>query len=202
MITIIDYGVGNLGSLLNMFRRIGVDACTTRDADALATASRILLPGIGAFDTCMSRFAESGLVAPLKEAIHQRGGALLGICVGMQMLTRRSEEGSLAGLGFIAADTIRIRQSQGEPKVPHMGWDAVEWQRESALTLGLEREPRFYFVHSYCVQCDSSQDVLGSCTYGQQFAAAIERENVRGVQFHPEKSHLFGMRLLENFASA
>lgn len=200
MIGIVDYGMGNLGSIENMFKRIGAAAVVTGDATLLARASKILLPGVGAFDSAMQRIANSGLRDVLEhKALHERVPTL-GICLGMQLLTRRSDEGELPGLGWIDADTRRFPTIVGL-KVPHMGWNLVTPSRSSALTAGLPAESRFYFVHSYYVQVDDERDSVLKADYGVSFDAALAHGNIYGAQFHPEKSHKFGMRLLANFAS-
>lgn len=199
MITIVDYGMGNLGSIQNMFKRIGVPATVTNDPDMIAKASKLLLPGVGAFDHGMTRINSSGLREMLNHKAMVERIPILGICLGMQLLTRASEEGSLEGLGWIGASTRRIPSSP-EHKVPHMGWNVVHPVRPSSLTQGLSDDSRFYFVHSYCVQVDNEENSILKATHGVTFDAAIQRENIYGVQFHPEKSHKFGMQLLQNFA--
>lgn len=199
MITIVDYGMGNLGSICNMFKRIGVAASVTSDANQLAQATKILLPGVGAFDSAMQRINDSGLREVLdQKALHDRV-PVLGICLGMQLLTRGSEEGKLPGLGWISATTRRFPSKPGL-KVPHMGWNLVAPTRPSALTDDLPAESRFYFVHSYCVQADEPADAVLRAHYGIDFDAALSHGNIHGAQFHPEKSHRFGMKLLANFA--
>ncbi|MBS0379623.1 MAG: imidazole glycerol phosphate synthase subunit HisH [Proteobacteria bacterium] len=196
---VVGYGIGNVGSIVNMLRKLRVSAQVVTDAHALASAKRVILPGIGAFDACMSLLDDSGLRGALMDFAHS-GRPLLGICVGMQMLTSGSEEGRLPGLGLIEAHTRRLPDAQGL-RIPHMGWDAVRWnQPEHPLARGLLEESRFYFVHSYCVLCDSPRNMLASCAYGIEFAAAICSGSIAGVQFHPEKSHRFGLQLLANFA--
>ena len=199
MIGIVDYGVGNLGSILNMHRKLRLAAQTVSDPAALAAADRLILPGIGAFDACVTRLRGSGLEPALREAVG-RGVPLLGICVGMQMLTDGSEEGSLPGLNLVPARTVRFQPGTTDLKVPHMGWNEVYWNASDPLVEGLEQGARFYFVHSYYVACDDPAHQLGTAHYGHDFAAAIRRGHVYGVQFHPEKSHRFGLRLLGNFA--
>ena len=199
MIGIVDYGVGNLGSILNMHRKLRLAAQTVSDPAALAAADRLILPGIGAFDACVTRLRGSGLEPALREAV-DRGVPLLGICVGMQMLTDGSEEGSLPGLNLVPARTVRFQPGTTDLKVPHMGWNDVRWNASDPLVEGLEQGARFYFVHSYYVACDDPAHQLGTAHYGHDFAAAIRRGHVYGVQFHPEKSHRFGLRLLGNFA--
>jgi imidazole glycerol-phosphate synthase subunit HisH len=200
MIAIVDYGMGNLGSIRNLLRRIGVAAEITGDATMLARAAKILLPGVGAFDTAMERINASGLRAVLERKALEERVPIMGICLGMQLLTRGSEEGRLPGLGWVPAATRRFPRTL-ELKVPHMGWNAVTAVRESPLTRGLEPETRYYFVHSYYVQVDDPQDAILRAQHGVTFDALIGRGNLYGAQFHPEKSHRFGMALLSNFAS-
>jgi len=199
MIGVVDYGVGNLGSILNMYRKLGVPAATVSRPEACAAADRLILPGIGAFDACISRLRDSGLEQSVRDAVTRRV-PLLGICVGMQMLTAGSEEGSHPGLNLIPARTARLQPGSAGLKVPHMGWNDVRWTAPDPLVEGLEEGARFYFVHSYYVVCDDPAHQLGTAQYGHDFAAAIRRGQIYGVQFHPEKSHRFGLRLLGNFA--
>lgn len=199
MITVVDYGMGNLGSVLNMFKRIGAPAMITGDPDDVAKATKLLLPGVGAFDNAMSRINESGLREVLDRKAREERIPILGICLGMQLLTRSSEEGKLPGLGWIGAATRRFPAAPGL-KVPHMGWNAVSPTQANPLTDGLPEETRFYFVHSYCVGVDDPRDSILKASHGVTFDAAICHGNVYGAQFHPEKSHRFGMKLLQNFA--
>jgi glutamine amidotransferase len=199
MISIVDYGMGNLGSIVNMFKRIGVAARITGDVDELARAQKILLPGVGAFDGAMQRIESSGLREVLDYKALQERVPILGICLGMQLLTRSSEEGERPGLGWIAASTRRFQSAPGL-KVPHMGWNAVRVVQSSPLTRDLPKDARFYFVHSYYVVVDDERDSLLKAHYGTTFDAAISHQNIYGAQFHPEKSHRFGMQLLANFA--
>ena len=199
-VSVVSYGIGNTGSILNMLRKLRVPAELVSSAPALAAARRLVLPGIGAFDACMAALQRAGL----RDAVGEfaRGGRpLLGICVGMQMLTLGSEEGELPGLGLIRAHTRRFRADAGL-RIPHMGWDRVRWVNPAhPLARNMPDDSRFYFVHSYRVSCDSPADCVAVCTYGEEFAAAIGSGNVGGVQFHPEKSHRFGLALLSNFAT-
>ena len=199
MITIVDYGMGNLGSILNMFKRIGVKAAVTKDPKALQSAEKILLPGVGAFDAAMERIAASGLRQILDHKALVERVPVLGICLGMQLLTRGSEEGTLLGLGWIDADTKRFPARAGL-KVPHMGWNVALPATPSVLTENLPEVPRFYFVHSYYVQTDDPAYSIMCTTHGVTFDSAIQHDNIYGAQFHPEKSHKFGMQLLKNFA--
>lgn len=200
-VSIVNYGIGNTGSIVNMLRKLRVVADVVASPAALSGAKRLILPGIGAFDACMEALQRSAL----RDALLQfaaTGRPLLGICVGMQLLTLGSEEGSLPGLGLINARTRRFAPIPGL-RIPHMGWDTVRWLLpEHPLASRLAEGSRFYFVHSFCVECESAANTLAVCSYGEQFAAAIAAGNVVGVQFHPEKSHRFGLQLLNNFATA
>lgn len=198
MITIIDYGLGNLGSIQNMFKRIGEEIVVTNDSDVIDKATKLLLPGVGAFDNAMFRINESGLREILERKVLTEKVPILGICLGMQLLTRASEEGSLQGLGWIKASTKRFPKEPGL-KVPHMGWNIVKPNHDSELINNLPNESRFYFVHSYYVDVDNQKDSILKADYSITFDAAIQNDNVYGVQFHPEKSHKFGMQLLKNF---
>ncbi|HUQ64957.1 MAG TPA: imidazole glycerol phosphate synthase subunit HisH [Flavitalea sp.] len=201
MITIIDYGMGNLGSISNMFKRIGVASEVTGDHGKIRAAKKILLPGVGAFDAAMERINEGGLKPLLNEKVLNEKVPVLGICLGMQLLTNSSEEGKLPGLGWIPARTSRFRfDEHSNLKVPHMGWNRVYEKNPSALTNELPPEPRFYFVHSYYVLTENEKHVVATTTHGVEFNSIIQKENIFGAQFHPEKSHKFGMKLLENFA--
>lgn len=200
MITLVDYGMGNLGSIRNMFKRIGVAVEVAADAAALERASKILLPGVGAFDSAMQRINAGGLREVLERKALRERVPVMGICLGMQLLTRASEEGSLPGLGWIPAVTRRFPDLPGL-KVPHMGWNLVCVARDCPLTEGISTDTRYYFVHSYYVHADDRQDCVLTAHYGVTFDAVIAHDNLYGAQFHPEKSHRFGMGFLRNFAS-
>lgn len=200
MITIVDYGMGNLGSLLNMFRRIGVEACVESSIPAIRNASKLLLPGVGAFDAAMRCIERNrGLREVLDRKALDEKVPVLGVCLGMQLLTSGSEEGQLPGLNWIPG---RVRRFPKDPqlKIPHMGWNVAAPDRKSALTKDLDNIPRYYFVHSYYVEVADPCFSLMSTVYGISFSSAIARDNIFGVQFHPEKSHRFGMKVLKNFA--
>ena len=200
MITIVDYGMGNVGSICNMFKRIGTAVEVTCDVDRIAAARKLLLPGVGAFDAAMSRIHECGLRDVLERKALQERIPVLGICLGMQLLTRSSEEGRLPGLGWVNATTRRFPMSRDLP-VPHMGWNLARPGTPSRLTEGLGAEPRFYFVHSYYVRMEDESKAILTAAYGIPFHAALQDGNIYGAQFHPEKSHRFGMQLLRNFAN-
>lgn len=201
MISIIDYGVGNLGSVKNMLKKAGFESKVASDRATVEKANKIILPGIGAFDYCMQRFNASGLRPLITQKVMKEKVPLLGICVGLQMLMENSEEGTEPGLGWIAGKTVKFKKEKlGDLKIPHMGWTDVTLSKDSELTKGLGREPRFYFVHSFYVLLDKKEDEILRANYGYDFTAAVSRDNIFGVQFHPEKSHKYGMKILENFS--
>ncbi|MEI7967442.1 MAG: imidazole glycerol phosphate synthase subunit HisH [Betaproteobacteria bacterium] len=200
MIIIIDYGMGNLGSIRNMLKKIGHEAEITSDPDVIQRASKLLLPGVGAFDAGMENLEQRGLVALLQRRVQHEHVPVLGICLGMQLMAHRSAEGQRRGMGWIDAEALRFEAGDTALKVPHMGWNLVQPLRTDALVNDLPTESRFYFVHSYHVRCRNPEDVLMRTHYGIDFDSAFHRGNVWGVQFHPEKSHRFGMQLLRNFA--
>ncbi|MGD0023424.1 MAG: imidazole glycerol phosphate synthase subunit HisH [Xanthobacteraceae bacterium] len=200
MICIIDYGLGNRSAILNMLKRLGIPARLSGDPDEVAAAERLILPGVGAFDTGMANLTERGLIDPIRHAVTTRGVPMLGICLGMQLLCAASEEGVSAGLGLVRGRCIRFVPTDAERiKVPHMGWAELDVVRPSRL-FGAGTKPRFYFVHSYYVACDAPDIVTAEVRHGVRFAAALEQDRLFGVQFHPEKSHRFGMKLLQAFA--
>lgn len=203
MIVIVDYGVGNLASIRNMFKKIGVDAEISSDAAVIGEAAKLILPGVGAFDTCAQKLNDSGLIPLLNNKVLNQKTPVLGVCVGMQLLFAGSEEGVQPGLNWIAGRVVRFRPEQLPPdlKIPHMGWTDVQPKKPSRLFEPVYDEPRFYFVHSYYAAVERPEDILVEAVYGIRFTAAVERENIIGVQFHPEKSHKFGMQLLANFAN-
>jgi len=200
MITIIDYKTGNLGSIQNILKKIGEQSIVTSDKDEIARAKKLILPGVGAFDTGMKNLNDLGLVEVLNEKVLNDKTPVLGICLGMQLLSGGSEEGSLKGLGWIDAKAVRFSFTDTvEYKIPHLGWNFIKQHKPSRLLDNMYADARFYFVHSYFIQAGSSQDVLTSTTYETEFTSAVEKDNIMGVQFHPEKSHKFGMKLLKNF---
>lgn len=201
MITIVDYGVCNVGSLANMLKKIRQTYRVTSDPDLVFKADKLLLPGVGAFDAGMKRLNEAGLADAIRAAA-EREVPLLGICLGMQLLCDSSEEGMLPGLGLIPARSKKFVSPADGPeiRVPHMGWNEVCPQRSHPLFNGLEDRSRFYFVHSYKVECANPDHELAKSTYGGEFTASLAKDHVLAVQFHPEKSHKFGMKMLSNFA--
>lgn len=201
MLTIIDYGVGNLASIKNILKKIGVESIISSEEETIAAADKIILPGVGAFDTCVQKLQESGLLPTLNRKVLEEKIPILGVCAGMQLLTECSEEGVQPGLGWIKGRTVKFKLEQDSAglKIPHMGWTDVKLNKPSKLFQDMYEDPRFYFVHSYHAQLTHSEDALVLATHGYSFVAGIEHENILGVQFHPEKSHKFGMKLLDNF---
>ena len=201
MITIIDYNTGNLGSIKNMLKRLGIASQITNDKEVLENAEKLILPGVGHFDYGMQQLNNSGLIPLLHKKVVQDKTPILGICLGVQLFTEESEEGTEKGLGWIKGKTIAFDKTKLEPqqKIPNMGWAEVDNYSQSKLFENMHEEPRFYFVHAYHIQLENTNDCLVTAKYGYEFAAGIEHENILGVQFHPEKSHKYGMKILENF---
>lgn len=201
MIGIVDYGLGNIRAFLNVYRRLGIPATAADSRASLESASKLILPGVGAFDWALQRLDASGLREPLDEMVLERKVDVLGVCVGMQMMARSSEEGDSPGLGWIDADVRRIEDvdSDRQPMLPHMGWNDAAPAAADSLFRGIE-SPRYYFLHSYCVVPDQPDCTLATTEYGGRFTSAVQVGNVYGTQFHPEKSHHWGVQLLQNFA--
>lgn len=195
---IANYGMGNVGSIANMIRKVGGEAVVTGDAGAIAAAGKLVLPGVGAFDQGMRAVAEKGLMEPLREAA-ARGVPVLGICLGMQLMMGCSEEGRLPGLGLVPGDVRRFPSGDQLPRVPHMGWNRIAVKKACPLFEGDDDDRRYYFVHSYYVSCGDPGDVVATTVHGLEFVSAFRRGNLYGVQFHPEKSHRFGMELFRRF---
>jgi len=201
MIVIVDYRTGNLGSVANMFKRIGVAATITSEASDIEKADKLILPGVGAFDSGMNNLGMLGLVPILNHQALERKKPVLGICLGMQLMAKCSEEGKLAGLGWMDARAVRLAPNGHVGlRVPHMGWNTVNPTKECPLLQDMPDDSRFYFVHSYHIVCDNQEDVSSITHYGSDFASVVHKRNLYGVQFHPEKSHKFGMKILQNFA--
>lgn len=202
MITLIDYGLGNIQAFVNVYKRLNIPVRVAKVADDLSEATKIILPGVGAFDHAMERLERSGMRPTLDELVLGQKMPILGICVGMQMLGESSDEGSRPGLGWVKARVKHFKSviTEGHLPLPHMGWNIVKPSLGSRLFTNLEPEPEFYFLHSYYFECRDPQDIAACTDYGLTFPCAIQHENICGVQFHPEKSHHFGTQLLKNYS--
>lgn len=203
MIAIVDYGMGNLKAFANIYRRLQIDHKIVSTAEELKKADGIILPGVGAFDHAMSRLNESGLRAALDECVIKNKVPVIGICVGMQMLAKSSEEGVLPGLGWVdgVVRKMTLPDRQKKLPLPHMGWNEVNQAVSHPLFDGIHQDGTFYFLHSYYFQCEKAENMMAFAHYGEDFACIVHSENVYGIQCHPEKSHHNGVRLLENFAN-
>jgi len=204
VIAIVDYGLGNVQAIANIYKRLDIAAVLARDSAELEGATHLILPGVGAFDWAMARLDASGMRPALEELVLRRKRPVLGICVGMQMMARGSDEGQASGLGWFDARVKLFEHASftSRTHLPHMGWSNVEPSRALALFDGLGGDARFYFLHSYYFAASDPADVAATTVYGHRFACAVRRDNLHGVQFHPEKSHQWGIRLLKNFAAS
>ena len=198
MITIIDYGLGNLVSVKNMLKKVGAESVITDNISEIEKAQKMILPGVGAFDNGMNLIKQKGILEVLNKKALQDKIPVLGICLGMQLLTKCSEEGVEKGLGWVDAQTIKFEFADRALKIPHMGWSYIDVKKENKLIKQNEKH-RFYFVHSYYVKCNHQSDIIATCNYGTEFTCMFNHENIYGAQFHPEKSLKFGMELLNNF---
>lgn len=202
MIAVIEYGMGNTASILNMIRRLRGNAVISSDHNLILAADALILPGIGAFDNAIQRLHNYGLYSLIRNRVLHDKIPFLGICLGMQLLFDSSEEGTLPGLCLINGKVKKFDFSnyeQGNLKIPHMGWNTILLKNECELFEGFSSDPRFYFVHSYHVICEKPKNIIATCNYGYDFACSVQNENVFAVQFHPEKSHRFGLKLFQNF---
>lgn len=200
MISVIDYGAGNVGSVIRMIEKIGGNAQRVSTARELDAARIAILPGVGAFDYGMGQLAERGLIEALHEAALERRIPILGICLGMQLMCKRSDEGVMRGLGWVDADVKKFDfPENARLPIPHMGWNTLKIMRANTLLDNSIERTRYYFVHSYRVTCNDPADIVATTEYGASFVSAFARDNLFGVQFHPEKSHRFGMAIIKNF---
>jgi glutamine amidotransferase len=202
MISIVDYGLGNIQAFLNAYKRLNIEAKTATTATDLEGATKVILPGVGAFDHAMERLERSGMRGMLDELVLRERIPVLGVCVGMQILASDSDEGNLPGLGWIdgRVKSFASLEAPGALQLPHMGWNDVRPVPGTRLFRQLESDARFYFLHSYYFECERRGDIAATSSYGHDFSSAVNSANIFGVQFHPEKSHHFGTRLLQNFA--
>jgi imidazole glycerol-phosphate synthase subunit HisH len=200
-VVIVDYGMGNIRSIIRKVNQTGFKGIVTSDLNDIKSAGKLILPGVGNFLTGMNRLREKKLITILSEKVQQEKTPILGICLGMQLLTRFSEEGNSPGLGWIDGETVRFQLNDIRNKVPHMGWNSIQIKKESPLLADIPDNSNFYFVHSYHVRCNEVEDILTTTFYGYEFVSTVQRENVFGTQFHPEKSHKYGEKILLNFLS-
>jgi glutamine amidotransferase len=202
MITIIDYGLGNIRAFVNLYERQNVKIKVARTADELKSATKIILPGVGAFDHAITLLNRSGLREELEKQVFLNKVPVIGICVGMQILARSSDEGKLPGLGWIEGEVKLIDASKipFKTRLPHMGWNSIAPENNCSLLDGFDNTSRFYFLHSYYFVCDNEKNSVAKTSYGFTFSSAVNKENIYGIQFHPEKSHNNGIRLLLNFS--
>lgn len=200
MVVIIDYGMGNLGSVRNMLKKLGYKSIITSDKDEILNAQRIILPGVGSFDKAMNNLKELNLIEVLNKKVLEEKTPILGICLGMQLLTNGSEEGKEKGLGYIDAfaHKFNFETKDKELPIPHMGWNITTLNENKSFNT-TEEEYRFYFVHSFAVTCNNPDEILFETKYGYNFVSAFQKDNILGAQFHPEKSHKFGMQFFKNF---
>ncbi|OCA69878.1 imidazole glycerol phosphate synthase, glutamine amidotransferase subunit [Chryseobacterium contaminans] len=202
MITLIDYGVGNINAFVNVYKRVDVPVKIAKTKEDLLDAQKLILPGVGHFDHAMSQLNNSGMRDTLDELVLEKKIPVIGICVGMQMMANNSDEGTLEGLKWINATVKKFDESKIKQvtRLPHMGWNDVKPVKDLDLFKGLERDAIFYFLHTYYFECNNSEDIMAITDYGGEFASAAHHENKYGIQFHPEKSHSYGEILLHNFA--
>lgn len=202
MITLIDYGVGNINAFVNVYKRVDIPVKVAKNAQDLEGAQKLILPGVGHFDHAMSQLNNSGMRAKLDELVLQEKIPVIGICVGMQMMGNYSDEGNMEGLKWIDASVKKFDETKINQvtRLPHMGWNDVKPKKDLALFKGLEEDAIFYFLHTYYFECNNPDDIMAVSDYGIEFACAAHHENKYGIQFHPEKSHHYGETLLHNFA--
>jgi glutamine amidotransferase len=201
MLTIIDYNAGNVRSIQNMLKKIGFKSAISAQIEDIEKAEKLILPGVGSFDYGMEQLEKSGLIPILNKKVIENKIPILGICLGVQLMTKKSEEGSKNGLGWFNAETIKFDKTKlpDSYKIPHMSWVEAKYNTDSKLFKNITENPRFYFVHTYHLHTNNQTDILTTANYGYEFVAGLEKENIVGVQFHPEKSHKFGMQILRNF---
>ena len=202
MITLIDYGVGNIFAFQNVYKRLDIPTKIAKTAADLEDAQKLILPGVGAFDYAMEQLNASGMRDKLDELVMDKKVPVIGICVGMQMMGNKSEEGRAEGLKWLDADILKFDESliQQRTKLPHMGWNDVTPNLDHPLFKGLEKDAIFYFLHSFYFSCKNQSDSIAISDYGKKFTSAVNHNNIYGIQFHPEKSHQYGEKLLQNFA--
>ncbi len=203
MLVIVDYGLGNLRSILNKFRRLKIDAILSSDKNDILNADKLILPGVGYFAAGMKNLREYGLIEPLSMKVLEEKTPILGICLGMQLFADFSEEGDTKGLGWVEAGIKKFNFEDFSPKlkIPHVGWNTISVKSDSPFFKDLEEDSRFYFTHSYFFDCQNKDDCGAVTQYGKSFTSVVIKDNIYGTQFHPEKSHRYGVKLIENFVN-
>lgn len=199
MIGVIDYGMGNVGSIINMIERLGSIASAVSCPEDILKCDKLILPGVGSFDNGIARLKENNILESLNKKVLVEKTPVLCICLGMQLITSKSEEGVSQGLGWIDGECLKFRFPSNSVKIPHMGWNYVKFRKESLIRAEIPDNPRFYFVHSFYVKCNREQDILATTNYTFDFVSAIQKDNIYATQFHPEKSHKYGMGLIKSF---
>ena len=199
MISIIDYGLGNLMAFANIYKKLNIPTKIVSKSIDLVDAEKIILPGVGSFDWAMKKLENSGMIEAINNSVIEKKVPILGICVGMQMMTKSSEEGKLPGLGWIDAQVKKFDDHEGLP-LPHMGWNSISFVKDDLLFNNIKNNEYFYFCHSYYFDCQNKDNILAKTNYGQYFSSVVKNENIYGIQFHPEKSHDWGVKILDNFA--
>ncbi len=199
MIKIIDYGVGNIKAFVNLYKRLGIEIEIASNEKSLSNASKLILPGVGHFDYAMDKFSESGMMNTVNNLVVNEKVPVLGICVGMQIMARSSDEGSKKGLGWINANVKKIDTNKNNLRLPHMGWNNIIINKNDSILKNLDNDSRFYFLHSYFFNCKNEQNIIAFSNYGLNFPSIIRQDNIIGIQCHPEKSHEFGEQILKNF---
>ncbi len=199
MIVIIDYGLSNLKSIVRKFHLLNLSVLVSSSPEDIKNASKLILPGVGAFAKGMNNLKRLGIIPAMEEKVRKEKTPILGICLGMQLFSLKSEEGNVNGLGWINCETVKFKFENSKLKIPHIGWNTLEMKRKSPLLEGISEKDFFYFVHSYHVKCEGGDCAVAQTHYGHNFTSVIQRENIFGTQFHPEKSHKAGLQILKNF---
>ncbi len=204
MIVIVDYGMGNIGSIANMIKKAGGQSIVTSDVEVIGNAEKLIIPGVGAFDNGIKNLHDSGLIDVLNRKVLDEGVPILGICLGMQLMAKSSEEGVLPGLGWIDANCIKFKFTGANEilRIPHMGWNEVKIKKKDGIFKNMYDDASFYFVHSYHVRCNNPDDIASTTEYGFEFTSSIHHGNIFATQFHPEKSHKYGLLVMKNFVEA
>jgi glutamine amidotransferase len=199
MIVVIDYGMGNIGTIAAKIKKLDQSIIVSSDVDDIERADKLVLPGVGSFKAAMQNFYNLGITSALERQVIRNKIPILGICLGMQLFTRKSEEGDCNGFGWIDAETVRFNEADQSLRIPHMGWNIINIKNNCSLLSGIENGSRFYFSHSYHVRCCNPDDIIATTEYGDEFCSVVNHKNIYGVQFHPERSHKRGFMLLSSF---